>query len=327
MPIDVFIHLDELRCIEEWDASGHSEPYIWDLAIWSDTSTRITSKGVGSMAINSTHGARNVVKSGMKAGDRSPLPSTHQGFRIPSLDNPDPDGVSRHVGIVVALWEADETPAATVRAAYGAFVVETPAQLGEFIRENGRLPRTPAEILPIVEAVRSAAFEAGQDTLSWWEKVQIGIGSMDLDDEIGVQGAFFSDDGQPNPLEDDSFTLQFVKVTEILSPFGQPREVRNRYELDGRLELRQPPAPDPCETQAERVRAAQRRLDSINGAIKGLQQQLHGGEDSKAAILQEIRQIRDEEIPPAVAELEQAQNELKECRLRPSPVIISNFLD
>jgi hypothetical protein len=29
MPIDAFIHLDRLRCISEFDGSGHSEPYAW----------------------------------------------------------------------------------------------------------------------------------------------------------------------------------------------------------------------------------------------------------------------------------------------------------
>jgi hypothetical protein len=83
---------------------------------------------------------------------------------------------------------------------------------------------------------------------------------------------------------------------------------------------------DRCAAFVTRVREAQAAVDGIENEIRSLQAQLRGqtepGEPRlpKAFIIAEIKRIREEELPPAEAALEEARRALAFCRGRQGTV-------
>jgi hypothetical protein len=309
MPTDALIHLDRLRCIEEHDGSGHSEPYIWPLFLWVDDDTI----GSGDFVAATAHGnafSREVIKSGINDGEVVPIPSTVRtlGHRF------DDDGGTRQFGIVVLLFEWDETPMDAVRAAYSAYVRELPIALGEFVSRNLRAPETAAEIQSIVDEVRPKIVDAGRDALSNWEKVQVFAGSLDLDDEHGFDN-FWVDLSAAN-LPATQFRLQFVNTRRI-KIFGDEIVVTTNYEIDGHYEVREPPAPDACQDEVDGLRRARSAAAGIEATIRALQGQLRlASPAQRAALIAEIRRLRIEELPQASAAVGRAARALERCRAR-----------
>lgn len=300
MPIDAFIHLDRCRCLVEHDGTGHSEPYIWTVLIWVDDTTIGSGRIVGSRAPSEFQGARAVIRAGMRAGQEASLPPVQRSFA-----HRFEDGLTvRRIGLVVVLLEEDETPDDAVRAAYKAFVRELPPAIADFIRSNGRGPETAAERGQIVAAVQPKVVAAGRDALSAFEKLQVFLGSLDLDDQLAF-GTFFAEVGGGGP--DDPFTLRLIE--------GSAANPKQHYEIDGRLELRPPPAPDPCQAQADRVDRARVALDGLQSEIAGLQAELQNASpQEKPVILAQIRQIRRDLIPEAAQALDLARTALARCR-------------
>lgn len=298
MPLDAFISLDRLRCLAEDDASGHSEPYVWTVLLWVDDNTIGSGQIVGSLAPGNLQGARAVVKEGMKAGDDAPMPSAQRTFARRFED-----GLSiRQIGIVVAMFEEDETPDDAVRAAYDAFRRELPAAVAEFIGTHLRGPENDQEREEIADQVRPKVKAAGADALSTTEKLQVFLGTLNLDDEVAFASFFSEIEGDAQ--ETRSFTLAFVSDDE-----------RNHYEIDGRFQLRPPPAPDRCQPQIDRVNQARGALAGLEATIRSLQEELREAPPSqKPFLIAEIRRIRREEMPVAAAALEAAQRALARCR-------------
>jgi hypothetical protein len=318
MAIDAFIHLDRLRCISEHDHNGHSEPYVWTVLLWLDDTTISSSQLLGSSAPSPSPGFRSVIKAGIRAGEQAPIPRAQRSFAHRFED----DHGLRAIGIVVAMWEEDDTPEDSARAAYRVFVRELPRAVGEalvaFRIQNGRNPETDDEWRQIRQEVEGklrpqirSAIESG---LSRWEKIQAFLGNLDFDDQLGFDNWFSEIDDDP-PFQ-SGFTLRFEKsFTETVA--GRPVERVNHYEVDGRFELREPPVPDPCQTQIDRVRQARSTLEGIEADIRSLQAELQTASPSeKADINLEIRRLRNEEIPGAAAALQAAQRALDTCRER-----------
>jgi hypothetical protein len=243
----------------------------------------------------------------MTAGEQAPMPAVQQAFAHRFEDN-----LSRRtVGIVVVMLEQDDTPEAAVRAAYSAFVRELPLAVADFILTNSRAPETD-EYEQIAAAVRPKVRAAARDALSAWEKLQVFLGNLKLDDDIGFATSFLTIDEResvPGP-----FTLQFEKLAKVII-LGQEITIHNHYELAGHFELRKPPPLDPCQDIIDLVQQARTVVDSLQAQIQGLQEELKGASPSeKADILKLIRRIRADELPPAVEELEAAQQALAACR-------------
>lgn len=304
MSVDASVQLDRLRCHAERDGSGHSEPFVWTVLLWVDDSTIGSGQIVGASAPGNASGSRAVIKAGIRAGEQAPMPSVQRSFA-----HRFEDGLTvRNLGIVVAMFEEDETPAKAVRAAYDTFVRELPRATADFIRANLRGPEDDQEKQQIADVVRPKVRAAGEDALSSFQKLQVFLGTLDLDDEIGFDTHFVDLDDLDIGSGTD-FTLTFASG-----------DGRNVYEIEGRVELRATPAPDPCQEQIDRVNRARATLDGIEASIRALQADLQGAAPSqKAAIVAEIRRIRAEEVPAAAADLEAARQALAQCRLRQQP--------
>jgi hypothetical protein len=236
------------------------------------------------------------------------MPSAQRTFAHRFADNLE----RREIAVVVALFEEDETPGDAVRAGYNAFVGELPDAVVAFALTHGlQPPATDEEVEEVAAAVRPKVASAVEGALSFFEKAQVAIGTLDLDDQIGFDT--WSGDIKDG---DKAFTLHFEKMM-FVPIINTPVTVT--YEIDGRLELRDPPGSDPCQAQVDRVARARDALNGLLTQIKDLQAELkQAGPQLKPALIAEIRRIRDEELPPAAAAVVAAQHALTLCRAHQS---------
>ncbi len=219
----------------------------------------------------------------------------------------------RRLILAVALWEDDETPEKAMRAGYTAFV----AEMGSAIADNLfalSAANTDEERQPIIDEisarVKTKVESAIRNALTGWQKARVFAGTLNLDDIIDSAFTSFPD------LVTQTFTLEFA------SPGTRPS---NRYEITGRLQA-VPVRVDTCQAQVNAVRDAQAAVNGIEAEIRSLQAQLRGrgepGEPSlpKSFLIQEIRRIREEELPAAEEALQAALDALAACRNRRLPV-------
>jgi hypothetical protein len=304
MATDALLTLHRLRCIREDDGSGHSEPYIWPVLIWIDDDTLATPQLVG-VTEPALGNARVVIKNDMRAGQVADIPASVGNLRVRMDDNQN----VRRLVLAVALFENDETPEKAMKAGYQAVHTEMGAAIADnLLALNGA--QTDDERKPIIDEikrrVRAKVESAIRGALSSWEKVQIALGSLNLDDVVSNDFKSFA------ALANETFTLSFA---------SSETPPKNLYRIEGELRA-VPVTVDRCTVQVNAVQEAQAAVNSIQAEIQSLQAQLHGqtnGEPPlpKSFIVAEIARIRREELPPAVAALDAARKALAACRDRP----------
>jgi hypothetical protein len=301
MPLQATMHLGQLRCFEESDGSGHSEPYAWTVLVWADDATIMSPELVGVFAPPVWSSARAVIRRGMKAGERAQMPVSQRAFAHVFEDN----SAIKVQAIIVVLWEQDDTPDDAVDAAYEVFIPELrQAVIAFYIAHDQRLPDPDSDedMKEIVDAVEPAIREAVISKLSGWEKLQAWLGNFNFDDRIDF-AAFVMESyapGDPNR----TFRLRF-----------ESEDGTNLYEIDGRLDFTQPPDPEACLTELQAVRKARERVDGIQAELDQLAQDVRDADSTaeKEALIAEARRVRREELLPANAALAAAERALTRC--------------
>ena len=303
MAIDAILTLEQLRCIRESDASGHSEPYIWPVFILIDDAT--IASGHVHVAAPLLESARVVIKNDMRRGETAEIPGAVGVLRFRVDDNP---GFFQLI-LIVALLENDETPVKALRAGFSAFVNGLAQgiddRLGFLVFAN-----TPEDLNPLIEditkEVRGKVESAIRGALTGSQKLRVKIGTLNLDDFIGSDVRTFA------KLEQQSFRLSFV------SSENPPTD---RYVISGQLQAR-PVKVDRCAPLVQRVKDAQTAVNDIEAEIKSLQDQLNGNTPDggptlpKQFLIQEIKRLRDEELQDAEEALDAARAALAGCRAR-----------
>ena len=199
-----------------------------------------------------------------------------------------------------------------MRAGFQAFYSELPAAIAERLFDlSGADADTTKQITAeISERVNSRVTSAISNKLSAFEKAEVLALILNLDDPMGSDFKTFNSDS----LFSTSFTLFFEATTKI-------PDVVSQYEIRGQLQMR-PVVIDRCQSKVDAVIAAQGVVNGINEEIKKLQDQLKGGGDDdgpplpKEFINQEIKRLREEELPPAEEDLKAARAALQFCRDR-----------
>lgn len=304
MPIDAIITLDRLTCSKETDGTGHSEPYLWPVLIRVDDNTLATPELVSSVHVADPH-ARLVVKQDMKRGDTAPVPTPLRSFRFRFSDN-----LALHnVVVVVAMLENDETPLRATTRGYVAFRNELPKAIGTLDRLTRLSSNDPAvrdaAIAEVNAVVAPVVRSAIRDGLSAAEKLQVLIGTLNLDDEIAVAHTRFS-----TLLADDGSTLNQPFSMRFVHRTGSSNStVTDLYRLTGRFETRRVVV-DRCQARVAAVKAAQDEVDAVLREIDELQEEFHGSDG-----LQELLDaIREEQLVPAQDALDAARAALARCR-------------
>ena len=295
MQTDVIITLEQLHCIHESDDSGHSEPYLWPVLIWIDTTN-----GNVNTADLVLGNARIVIDYDMRAGQTVIIPASVNTLRVRLGDNP-----QRFTIILsVVLWEEDETPEKAMRAGFNAYSSE----LGEAIRANllqlqaaQGSPEAEKAVKKIIEdRVKDKVKASIKGALTTSQKARVFLGTLDLDDVVGSDSESLGSVGQTAMTK--PFTLAFS------NPSGS-----ESYEIRGNMAT-VPVLVDPCQAQVDAVRNAQAAVNDIKNAITALQEELqHAGGQNKPAIIAQIAEAR-QELSAADSVLQNAKRALQTCR-------------
>lgn len=187
-PFNVSIRLNSLECIAEWDASGHSEPYLWPAFLKADATTIPGSSAPIEFQVpfedQTGRGLLGDAGNDVRAGDVIPIPEQLGRFdtKVESYKFPVGGAELMLAGFVVVLLESDGGPADAMRAGHSAFGQSLRDEVNEFATANLRFP-TDEEIQDIKDTVSEDVKDAIKDKYSWYE----GLFS-ERDDLIGFLG-------------------------------------------------------------------------------------------------------------------------------------------
>ena len=298
MATDAIVILKTIRVINV-DLFPTLQPYIWPVAIWIDNNTLAKPElvDVGTLAIGN---ARVVIKSEMGPGDTADIPAS-----VGVLRRRSEDGLSIfRLILVVALWHENETPEDAMRAGFQAFSSELRAAVAENLFDlYAANSEQEKEIIAAIETrVRNRVASAIRDGLTAWEKARVLLGLLHLDQPGGSAVS----------------QLRELVPTPITLPFRLPVSTGIEVDLEIQGELQVQPVPvELCQAQVDAVNDALATVDTIDVQIKSLQSELqHASPSEKPAIIAEIRRLRFEELPVAMATLQGARQALQACRVQ-----------
>jgi hypothetical protein len=294
MSVSATAALQTIRCLAQTESSG-SEPYIWPfLAATATNPGSFDTFPTAAILADS----RKVVASSMKAGASAPL--IFPGNEVTHTFADDQTGCDAL--LVVALLEADDSRIVSMSTGYQAFLDELRAQLGHnmLALKTATPDERDAIIAAIKKAVQKKAFDAVAGTLSAYEKTKVFFGAMDTDDFLAVGYILFESletTGAPT-----AFTLH-------LATSG------NEYEIDGVLNVVDV-EPNRCQAQLDGVAAAEQAIRSLQRQVRALQAMLDSAtRQQKAAIVDAIGRISDDQLPAAEEDLRRARYALRRCEL------------
>lgn len=298
MPSTVKLHPDRLRCIVESDEKGASEPYLWVTYFCVD------GRNVGRPEPVTTvtpvyDGFRTEFPDNVSDGTVVNVPSFLANCSL-EVD-PGPLGFML-AGVVVVLWEEDETPNKAIRAGRNAFLTGMHEQLNQLIRQRiaafDARPVTPDEVAAISLAIEPSVESAIRSNLSWWEKL-----TGNQDDLIGFAHVAFSGSE--------------IRTRDFTFPEIADESRKNRFVLSGRMTV-EPTRPtfDRCAAPRAAVVAKHNQISALHTMRTVLQQQLQTAPpQAKAAIVAQIAALGDQ-IVQAEAELAPLQAALASCENR-----------
>ncbi|QJW90599.1 hypothetical protein HNV11_15015 [Spirosoma taeanense] len=299
MATDAIVTLERLRCIRESDGSGHSEPYIWPVLIWIDTTN-----GQVNTADLVLGNARIVIDHDMRAGQVVLIPSSVNTLRVRFTDDP-----QRFTFIIsVVLWENDETPEDAMRAGFKAYTSELRAAIIANLLALQAAQGNPAEeeaVKATIEKRVKDKVEAGiKGALTTGQKIRIALGTLNMDDVVGS----------------DSENLGAISTLATTKPFTlafRNKSGSESYEIEGNLAVKPVPV-DLCQAQVDAVKAAQAAVDGVRNEIRQLQAELHDASpQQKPGIIAMIKKLQQDDLADANTALQKAKQALQACRDRP----------
>lgn len=293
------LRLDRLECHVQGDASGGSEPYLWPMLIWVSDQTLGTPALVRS---DHPHTPRTVLAQDTRAGAVLTVPAT-AGTVATTLGEGD---LLRRALVIVALLENDETPDHVVRAAYESFVVELPAAIARHLLElsSGDPTTVEAAKQAVRDEVGDAVESAGSDEMTTWEKFKVGVGSLNLDDQVG---SAFDDVSPPaGGVATTPLTLRYTETNDAGTVTTQDWTLTGSLTVDTRIDL--------CAGLVIAANQARVRRDSARRQLLELRTawgQARGAE--REALALDVADA-EEVLAAAQAELGAAEAALARCR-------------
>jgi hypothetical protein len=303
------LRLDRLECFTQQDASGGSEPYLWPMLLWVTDASIGTTTPVRS---NHPHTPRTVLGQSVKAGASLAVPAAAGTVRTQLAAG---DALRKAIA-VVSLLENDETPHHVVVAAYDAYVEALPAAVAGHLLELASDDDTvvAAATAAVTSEVEDAVKSAGSDEMTTWEKFKVGIGSLNLDDQVG--SAF---EGATTSTENLSFTFTVVEGSGSSAHVTQDWLLTGALVVDTRIDL--------CASQVTAVNQAKVHRDQVLNQLRALQTQwAQASPSEKPGIQLDIDDAR-EVLAAAEAALDAAEAALAACRARAPRHIPTDVFD
>lgn len=316
--LDVILQLEQLRCIRESEAGG-SEPYMWVLFFFADSTTLSSQTSTAVRTINMLPGVsgRQVFPTSIGAGRTLAIPENLGRIRL-VLD----DTLIKKptAGVVFTVLEENDTSDRPMRIGHQEF--------GEALSDelNGLVSRFGADSPPLSDEERAAIAKRVEDRVrsaihnaaSVWDKV---VNRKDR--VIGGESQVFSWDvmqlikdlapGKPYPLQ------HIVRSERVVVPGGPgtlPRTVVDEYEVTGSIRVNPftPPAVDPCQAEKDAFNRQNQAVKDLDQQIASLQEELNDASGTqKPGILKQIDDARKER-KKLLPELDVARDAYQKCR-------------
>jgi hypothetical protein len=293
------LRLDRLECHVQGDASGGSEPYLWPMLIWVSDQTLGTPALVRS---NHPHTPRTVLGQDVRAGAVLSVPS---GAGTVATNLVAGDSLRRAL-VIVGLLENDETPDHVVRVAYDSFTRELPAAIARHLLDLSS--NDPVTVEAAKEAVRTevggAVESAGSGEMTTWEKIKVGVGSLNLDDQVG--SAFTDVSAPASGVATTPLALRYTETKDNGSVTTQDWTLTGSLTVDTRIDL--------CAGLVLASNQARVRRDGLRRQLLDLRTawgQARGAE--REAIALDIAETQDA-LAQAESELSGAEAALAACR-------------
>lgn len=217
--INATIKIPTLRCLEQYDESGRSEPYLWFCFFWADATLNLSEPI--SVFAPPLYDIRGMFPDGVGNNQDIPIPTILGTFSR----NLHPPAV---LGVLIALLEEDETPDDAIVAGYDAFADAARRELNNFVLEHRLRAPTPDEAEMIKQAIKTSALAAVKSKLSFLSKL-----FDNQDDFLGFSYAIFEEvplqSSQPFdlvPIEGEVTKRIKVGFSEQIVTVG-----RNRYQF------------------------------------------------------------------------------------------------
>jgi hypothetical protein len=265
------------------------------MLIWVTDATLATPSLVRS---NHPHTPRTVLGQDVRAGAVLTVPPAAGTTGVQLADGE----VLRRALAVISLLENDETPQHVVVAAYDSYVRELPAAIARHLLQLSSDDQdTVDEAKAAVRAeVSDAVKSAGASEMTSWEKFKVGIGSLNLDDQVG---SAFDDTTTTKPI-----ALDFVET----SGSGSSVHTTQDWHLAGTLTV--DTRVDLCAAQARAVAQATVWRNQLLDQLRALNTAFAQASPSeRAAIRIDIDEVKGL-LRQAEAELDSAQAALASCR-------------
>jgi hypothetical protein len=186
MSANAIITLQQLQCIKQDRGSKGASAYIWPAMVVIDLNPFLIT------VVPPSGDPRVVIQADMQGGQSAAIPGA-VGVLARILDSSD---LTQHrVLLIIVLWEELDTPENVVDAAYQAF----DSSLGPAIQANIAQLANPSDekvaIAAIQAAVNKAVTAAIENTLSAVQKIEILLGSLQLDHLIDSSSQSITGEG------------------------------------------------------------------------------------------------------------------------------------
>ncbi len=207
------IHLQTLTFTSASDGKGNSKPYIWPAVLPIDNN----GVGLSSPAVAS---ADVVIASGMHAGDTASIPQSVGQLTVQITD----EGFQSLV-IVVALWDRRDSPDNVVQTGFQTFSSELRAAIQDNLAGLSDPNQRDTTVKTIQKRVNDKISSAIENALSLFQKIEIFLGQMHLDSNIGSDFQSIQTFQQPGPT---------AIALDIKQPVGM---ATNEYQISGNVQL------------------------------------------------------------------------------------------
>ena len=250
------------------------------------------------MRSNHPHTPRTVLGQDVTAGAVLTVPPAAGTTGVQLADGE----VLRSALAVISLLENDETPQHVVVAAYDSYVRELPAAIARHLLDlsSDDQDTVDAAKAAVRAEVSAAVKSAGAGEMTSWEKFKVGIGSLNLDDQVG---SAFDDTTTTKPI-----ALDFVET----SGSGSSARTTQDWHLTGTLTV--DTRIDLCAAQVRAANQAKVHRDQLLDQLRSLRTargQARGAE--REALDLDIAEL-EPVLEAAEAELAAAQAALAACR-------------
>ena len=205
------INLQTLNFTRAIDGTGNSKPYIWPVVLWIDN----TGVGATSPAVQF---AEVIIANGMHAGDTAGIPPS-----VGELTAQIGDGFLGLI-TVVALWDQRDTPDNVVQSGFQAFSSELKAAIQDNLAALSNPSERDATVAAIKTRVMGKVSSAIENALTWYQKIEIYLGQMHVDGNIGSDFNFLQQ------LVPNTVTLDIVQKAATGT-------AANEYKIIGNLQL------------------------------------------------------------------------------------------